>query len=171
MLSDSCPFGAVSRAYGAFISDKCMTDRATVIIDKSGTVRYAESIGPDGGPRNMFDLVNAARAINGPPSVKRAGQALRAPTGIEYRLFVSGTCGFCHQVVQAVKNLHCNDAIDVRDVHTDRDAMNELLLRTAGKARVPTLVRLSDGQKWRGPKEIMPVLIAHSITCGRLASP
>lgn len=173
MLSDFCPFGEVSRAYGAFLADKCMTDRATVIIDKRGMVQYAESIGPDGGPRNMCDLLNRAQAINGPPLGARGAAVVQGaksarqatPRGFEYRLFLSGSCGYCHQVRQAVANLHCKDLIDVREILNDPPAKLELLSRMHGKARVPTLVRLSDGKTWLGPKEIIPVLIANSLSC------
>jgi mycoredoxin-dependent peroxiredoxin len=170
MLSDSCPFGAVSSAYGAYVADKCVTDRATVIIDKSGIVRYSDSVGVDGGPRVMDDLLKRAEAINGPMPAGRVLRLARqaSPPKVEYRLFVSGSCGHCHQASQAVKNLHSGESVDVRDVQHDPLAMHELLLRTSGKPRVPTLVRLSDDHSWLGPRDILPVLIAHAVARGHV---
>jgi mycoredoxin-dependent peroxiredoxin len=40
LLADFHPKGAVSEKYGLYLQDKGITNRATVIIDKDGIVRY-----------------------------------------------------------------------------------------------------------------------------------
>ena len=41
LLQDFHPKGDMARKYGVYLEDKGITDRATVIIDKRGSVRYA----------------------------------------------------------------------------------------------------------------------------------
>lgn len=64
MLADFQPKGAVAEAYGLYLADKGITDRATVIVDKDGVVQYADSVGP-GGKREAADLLAAAQKVNG----------------------------------------------------------------------------------------------------------
>jgi peroxiredoxin len=42
LLSDFWPHGAVAQTYGVFLSERGMTQRAIVVIDTSGTVRYID---------------------------------------------------------------------------------------------------------------------------------
>lgn len=42
LLADFHPRGAVASKYGLYLEDKGITNRATVIIDKSGVVRHVE---------------------------------------------------------------------------------------------------------------------------------
>ena len=42
MLSDFWPHGAVAQSYGVFKSDRGMTERAIVIVDTAGIVRYID---------------------------------------------------------------------------------------------------------------------------------
>jgi alkyl hydroperoxide reductase subunit AhpC len=42
MLSDFWPHGAVAQTYGVFKSDRGMTERAVVIVDTAGVVRYID---------------------------------------------------------------------------------------------------------------------------------
>jgi len=51
------------KKYGVYIEDKGITDRATVIIDKQGIVRYAVSVTPS-GERNPKDLLAEAQKVN-----------------------------------------------------------------------------------------------------------
>ena len=53
----------MAKKYGVFLEDKGITDRATVIIDKQGTVRYAQSVTPS-GERNPKDLLAEAQKVN-----------------------------------------------------------------------------------------------------------
>jgi alkyl hydroperoxide reductase subunit AhpC len=49
--------------YGVYLEDKGITDRATVIIDKQGIVRYAASVTP-AGERNPKELLAEAQKVN-----------------------------------------------------------------------------------------------------------
>jgi peroxiredoxin (alkyl hydroperoxide reductase subunit C) len=42
LLSDFWPHGAVSQAYGVFNGDAGVANRGTFVIDRSGTIRFAE---------------------------------------------------------------------------------------------------------------------------------
>ncbi|HEV8720047.1 MAG TPA: redoxin domain-containing protein [Candidatus Binatia bacterium] len=55
--------GSVAKKYGVFLEDKGVIDRATVIIDKQGVVRYAASVTP-AGERNPKELLAACQKIN-----------------------------------------------------------------------------------------------------------
>lgn len=44
LLQDFHPKGEMAKKYGVYLEDKGITDRATVIIDKQGVVRYANSV-------------------------------------------------------------------------------------------------------------------------------
>ena len=48
LLSDFQPRGALAQSLGCFLEGAGITDRATVLIDKDGVVRYAVSVGPGG---------------------------------------------------------------------------------------------------------------------------
>ncbi len=63
LLADFHPKGAVARAYGLYLEEKGFTDRATVIIDKSGVVRYVESVTPS-GIRKAEDLLSECQKVN-----------------------------------------------------------------------------------------------------------
>ena len=63
LLSDFHPKGAVAKSYGLYLDDKGITDRATVIIDKQGIVRYAVSVGP-AGLRKAEDLLKECKTVN-----------------------------------------------------------------------------------------------------------
>ncbi|GIG90244.1 peroxiredoxin [Plantactinospora endophytica] len=52
MLADFWPHGAVAQAYGVFNDTAGFADRGTFVIDKAGTVRFAERNGP-GEPRDQ----------------------------------------------------------------------------------------------------------------------
>ena len=63
LLADFHPKGGVAAQFGLFLDDKGITDRATVIIDKGGTVQFAESAGV-GGLRKAEDLLAACKKVN-----------------------------------------------------------------------------------------------------------
>ncbi len=64
LLADFHPKGEVAAKFGVYHDDKGITDRATIIIDKEGTVRYAESAGIP-GLRKAEDLLGECRKVNG----------------------------------------------------------------------------------------------------------
>jgi alkyl hydroperoxide reductase subunit AhpC len=63
LLRDFHPKGDMAKKYGVYIEDKGITDRATVIIDKQGIVRYAKSVTP-AGERHPKELLSEAQKIN-----------------------------------------------------------------------------------------------------------
>ncbi len=63
LLADFHPKGAMAKSYGLYLEDKGITDRATVIIDKTGVVRYAVSATP-AGERNPKDLLAECQKVN-----------------------------------------------------------------------------------------------------------
>ncbi len=63
LLADFHPKGAMAEKYGVYLADKGITDRATVIIDKQGVVRYAVSVTPS-GERNPKDLLAECQKLN-----------------------------------------------------------------------------------------------------------
>ena len=53
----------MAKKYGAYLDDKGITDRATVIIDKQGVVRYSVAVTP-AGERNPKDLLAECQKVN-----------------------------------------------------------------------------------------------------------
>ena len=56
LLQDFHPKGEVAKQYGVYLEDKGITDRATVIVNKQGVVRYAVSVTPagEGNPKDIL---------------------------------------------------------------------------------------------------------------------
>lgn len=63
LLADFHPKGAMAQSYGVYLAEKGITDRATVIVDKQGIVRYAASVTP-AGQRDPKDLLQQCQKIN-----------------------------------------------------------------------------------------------------------
>jgi alkyl hydroperoxide reductase subunit AhpC len=63
LLQDFHPKGDMAKKYGVYLEDKGITDRATIIIDKQGTVRYAVSVTP-AGERNPRELLAQCQKIH-----------------------------------------------------------------------------------------------------------
>jgi peroxiredoxin len=61
LLADFWPHGEVARQYGVFNERAGFANRGTFLIDKTGTVRYADMVGP-GSPRDQ-DAWRAAVAV------------------------------------------------------------------------------------------------------------
>ena len=49
LLSDFWPHGGTAQAYGVFNTDAGIANRGTFLVDKTGTVRFAEMNGPGEG--------------------------------------------------------------------------------------------------------------------------
>jgi mycoredoxin-dependent peroxiredoxin len=62
LLADFHPKGAVAEAYGMWLDDAGISDRATVLIAKDGTVLWSESVGP-GGQRQPSELLAKAKEL------------------------------------------------------------------------------------------------------------
>jgi mycoredoxin-dependent peroxiredoxin len=63
VLSDFWPHGAVSQSYGVFNDDAGVSNRGTFVIDRSGTIRFAEMKQP-GEARDQRLWVDALAALN-----------------------------------------------------------------------------------------------------------
>ncbi len=63
LLADFQPRGAVASQYGLYLPDKGFTNRATVIIDKQGVVRYVQ-VYDIPSQRNNQDLVAELKKLN-----------------------------------------------------------------------------------------------------------
>lgn len=62
LLSDFWPHGEVSQAYGVFVEARGMASRGTFLVDKEGTIRFAERNGP-GEPRDQSGWRKAVAAL------------------------------------------------------------------------------------------------------------
>lgn len=62
LLADFHPKGGVAQAYGLWLEDKGITDRATVLVGKDGKVLWAESVGP-GGERAPGELLSRVQEL------------------------------------------------------------------------------------------------------------
>jgi peroxiredoxin len=63
VLSDFWPHGAVSQAYGVFNDDAGIANRGTFVVDRSGTIRFAEMKQP-GEARDQRLWIEALTALN-----------------------------------------------------------------------------------------------------------
>jgi len=63
VLSDFWPHGAVSQAYGVFNDDAGVSNRGTFVIDRSGTIQFAEMKQP-GESRDQRLWIRALTALN-----------------------------------------------------------------------------------------------------------
>lgn len=63
LLSDFWPHGAVASAYGTFNERAGMAARGTFLIERDGTVAYAE-VHPAGEPRDQSAWQRAAKALH-----------------------------------------------------------------------------------------------------------
>ncbi|AGL15288.1 peroxiredoxin [Actinoplanes sp. N902-109] len=64
LLADFWPHGGVAQAYGVFNEDAGFANRGTFIIDKAGTVRFAQQQGP-GEPRDQKTWRDAFQGLAG----------------------------------------------------------------------------------------------------------
>lgn len=158
LLADFHPKGRVAAAYGAYLEQAGISDRATVIIDASGIVRYAESVTP-AGERDMAALVAQAAKVDKEFGAALPGRANATGIASNSTLFVKSRCGFSKAVLLARDNLHLGDALPVRNVSEDPSAM-EALRTLAGKETAPCLI--ADGRAMHESKEIIAYLVSNS---------
>ncbi len=138
LLADFQPKGAMAGSYGLYLEKDGITDRATVIVDKDGVVRYAVSVTPS-GRRDPAALAGECEKIDA-----QFGQGLPElplPSGLPEgtQLFVKSNCGFSRAALLACDNLHIKDALVVKNV-TEDPAAREALVKIAGKDQAPCLV-------------------------------
>ena len=132
LLADFQPKGAVAKSFGHYLDGPGIGDRATVLIDREGVVRYSVSVTP-AGERNIDELVAECEKIGG--SALAAGQAVPAGT----KLFVKSACGHSRRALLAVDNLGLQGAVEVCNV-TDDTAAAKDLVTIGGKDQAPCLV-------------------------------
>ena len=138
LLADFQPKGAVAQSYGLYLDEPGITDRATVIIDASGVVRHASSVTP-AGSRDIEELATLCEQIDAEHG--KSLELASTPPGLEAgtELLVKSLCGFSAWTLQARDNLHLQEALPVRNVTEDDDAMARLQELT-GKQQAPCLV-------------------------------
>lgn len=135
LVADFHPKGAMAQSFGHFLADAGITDRATVIIDKEGVVRYSEAVGP-GGERDIAALAAKCEEINGAGAGSLAAGS-DVPAGTT--LYVKSACGPSRKALLAIDNLGLSGKVTVRNVNDDATAMEELT-KTAGKDTSPCMV-------------------------------
>lgn len=164
LLADFHPKGEVARSYGVYLEDAGISDRATIIIDRAGVVRYASSVTPS-GQRDIDQLLRIAREIDAtqPGPAERPGARGRLST--DATLYVREGCRFCQAVLRAAQNLHCGDALRIRDVNKDPGAREELERLVGPGAKVPVLVQ--DGQAQRESADIIKSMAKLFARCWR----
>jgi AhpC/TSA family len=136
LLSDFQPKGGTAQGYGLYLEEPGITDRATVIIDSKGVVRYADSVGP-GGRRDTTALVAKCEQINGEQPGAEAVAEGKDPHEAPV-LYVKSQCGFSRAVLLARDNLHLG-SIPVKNVSED-DAAKAELEAVAGSDKAPCLI-------------------------------
>lgn len=158
LLSDFHPKGAVARSYGLYLEDAGITDRATVIIDSGGTVRYVASVTPS-GQRDILELAELCEGVDREHG--RGLAPLPEPVGLEGEavLYVKNNCALSQAALLARSNLHLEGRITVRNVSDDPAALEELK-RGVGRDEAPGLV--VGGKPVLGAPEIIRLLVERS---------
>lgn len=136
LLADFEPKGGLARAFGRYLADAGITDRATVVIDKAGVVRASESVTP-AGRRDVDQLVALCASVE---AAQDAPGALPEPPGLpgDVVLYVKSHCGASRKTLLALDNLHVRDRVTIRNVSDDAGAAAELE-RTGGRNQAPCL--------------------------------
>ncbi|MEZ4389100.1 MAG: hypothetical protein R3D98_16265 [Candidatus Krumholzibacteriia bacterium] len=72
LLADFHPKGEVSRKYGVWLGQASISDRATVLIGKDGTVPWSESVGPSGARQPLELRETVGSLVQATPTRPRA---------------------------------------------------------------------------------------------------
>ena len=138
LVPDFHPKGEIAEAFGVYLPESGHTDRATIILDASGKVRYSVSVTPS-GHRDASVLAAECEAIDEKWSSTLPED--RPPLGLEpdTMLYIRDNCMFSRWALYARHNLHIEDALPVRNVSRDPKAMADLQ-RLGGKAQAPALM-------------------------------
>ncbi len=138
LLADFHPKGAVASAFGVYLEKAGIADRATIIVDSGGTVRYAGSVTPS-GKRDIEELVAECERVDSEAGTKTVEFARPAGLEPDAVLYVRNNCGASRAVLLARENLHLGDRLPVRNVSEDAGAASELE-RLTGGGQAPCLV-------------------------------
>ncbi len=129
ILADFSPKGDVSKRYGTWLGTEQTSDRATVLVDARGIVRYASSVGVS-GHRNaaaMLALLEEAKRLD-------AGQHTQVPyqvrDDLEGELFVSTGCAHCRTAIALALDARA-PRVRIRYRETDPDFQTDLYRRGA----------------------------------------
>jgi len=134
LLADFHPKGEMARAYGVYLDQAGITDRATIVIDSAGVVQYAASVGPS-GQRDIAALAAECERIDARGTKTTERPRPKVPAGV---LYVRNTGGPSRFARWARDNLHL-DRIEVKNVSEDARAKAELE-KTSGGGQAPCLV-------------------------------
>jgi hypothetical protein len=137
LISDFHPKGEIASSMGVYLADKGLTDRATILIDAAGTVRYTQSVTP-AGVRDVLALAATCETIDAEWGGKLPDDA--PPQGLEpsTTLYVRDNCMPSRWAMYARRNLHLEESLPMRNVSHDADAKAELE-RLGGKGQAPAL--------------------------------
>jgi len=137
LLADFNPKGEVAKAYGLYLENAGITDRASVIIDADGIVRHVSSVGP-GGKRDISALASLCEQLDQAYSGTLASFDPAPGLEPDTVLYIRSNCMFSTNAVAALHNLHI-DSIPVHNVSEDNEVMNDLVA-VAGTGQAPCLV-------------------------------
>lgn len=138
LLADFHPKGAVAASYGMYLENAGITDRSTVLINASGVVRHASSVGP-GGRRDIAELAGLCEAMN--DAYEETLTPFPPAPGMEddVLLFVKSPCMASTNALAALKNLGLEDVVKTYNVTEDLGRRDELEV-LAGTHQAPCLV-------------------------------
>ncbi|MCP3981798.1 MAG: redoxin domain-containing protein [bacterium] len=162
LLADFHPKGEMAKAYGLYLDNAGITDRATVVIDAEGVVRHASSVTP-AGRRDIGELAALCEQIDSQHGSKL--DDLPKPQGIAgaEMLYVKSSCGHSRKVLLARDNLHLADALPVKNV-TDDATARDALVKLAGKDQAPCLI--VGGKPVQDTDAIVQFLVTNSTDLG-----
>jgi len=158
LLSDFHPKGALASSLGCYLDGAGITDRATVIIDAGGTIRYTQSVTP-GGERDIEALVKRCEELDADyGDLPDFTVSCELPDGVE--LYVKDHCMFSRWALYVRDNLKLD--LPVHNVSTEAACKAELE-KLGGKSQAPAL-RIGDKVMYESA-EIAEFLVG---CCGRL---
>jgi len=137
LLADFQPRGGLASSLGVFLEGAGITDRATVIIDSEGVVRFAEAVGP-AGKRDIAALAAECERID----AESSGTTEELPTATALAgdavLYVRDNCGASRAALAALSNCHLG-GVEVRNVSEEPQALKQLE-QASGGGQAPCLV-------------------------------
>jgi hypothetical protein len=159
LLSDFHPKGAVGASMGVYLEQAGIDDRATVIIDADGIVRYAASVTP-AGKRDIEELVAFCEKLDAGYEGDLPAFEIANDLPDTVQLYVKDNCMFSRWARYTCANLHLD--IPVHNVTTDPERLAELG-ELGGKTQAPAL-RVGDQVMYESA-EIAAYLVER---CGRI---
>ncbi len=125
LLSDFHAKGAVARSFGLYLQEKGITDRATVLIDASGTIKHISSVSPS-GKRDMDEILKLCQDNDAAYDGATEGVAAASGLAAGSILYVKSPCMFSRWALSTRTNLHLEDSLLVKNVSEDDSARAEL---------------------------------------------